>query len=122
MILQRDDNGSSSVPTAAASSPSIPEAGAIDQNAIARFEAGAQPGIVQITNEQQTPQAGSGALVPASVGTGFVIDGQGHILTNDHVIAQAQQLQVQTTDGRTLPTTFLGRDSLPDLAVLPVNG
>lgn len=92
------------------------------RDSISRVAAESKPGIVQITNEQQTLQGGTTAIVPAGVGTGFVIDTQGHILTNNHVIANAQKLEVQTTDGRTFPATLVGRDPRSDLAVLQAPG
>ena len=51
-----------------------------------------------------------------------MIDDQGDIMTNDHVVAQAQKLQVQTTDGRSYPATLVGRDPRTDLAVVRVQG
>jgi S1-C subfamily serine protease len=94
--------------------------GALTRDIIANVAAAARPGVVQITNEQQTLQGGAVGLVPAGVGTGFVIDQQGHILTNNHVVADAQRLQVQTTDGKSFPATLTGRDPLTDLAVVQV--
>src|SRR5207302_7715773 len=80
----------------------------------------ATPGIVQITNEQQVLQSSGSQIVPAGAGTGFVIDNQGHILTNNHVVVQAQRLEVQTTDGKTFPAKLVGRDPRTDLAVVQV--
>src|SRR5262249_697455 len=60
--------------------------------------------------------------VPAGVGTGFVIDNQGNIITNNHVVAQAQRLEVLTTDGKTFPARLIGRDPRTDLAVIRVEG
>ena len=91
------------------------------EDAVAHVAAIAKPGIVQITNEQQSLQ-GSGALTPVGVGTGFVLDNQGHILTNNHVVAEAQRLQVQTTDGKSYPAKLVGRDPNTDIAVVQVEG
>jgi len=95
---------------------------AFDQNTVAQVASKARPGIVQITNEQQNLQSGSTSLVPTGVGTGFVIDPQGHILTNNHVVAQAQKLVVDTTDGKSYPARLIGRDPRTDLAVIQVEG
>lgn len=97
------------------------QTGVVDQNAISRVAASSKPGIVQITDEEQSLRAG-GAVVPAGVGTGFVLDDQGHILTNDHVVARAQQLEVQSTDGKSFPAIVVGRDPNTDLAVIQVQG
>ena len=55
---------------------------------------------------------------PRGSGTGFIIDNQGHILTNNHVVADADRLEVTLADGTTIPAQLVGRDSRFDLAVL----
>src|SRR5579883_2795086 len=52
-----------------------------------------KPAVVQITNEQVQPDQFGGAAVPAGVGSGVIYDSQGHVLTNNHVVSGAQQLQ-----------------------------
>ena len=52
------------------------------------------------------------------VGSGVVIDNDGHVLTNNHVIENAQQLKITTTDGRTEKGKVIGTDDLTDLAVV----
>ncbi len=54
-------------------------------------------------------------------GSGFVIDKRGHIVTNNHVVAGATQLQVTFSDGTVLEATTVGRDPYADLAVIKVN-
>lgn len=58
--------------------------------------------------------------VPSS-GSGFVIDQQGHILTNDHVVRDAIQIDVHLADGTTHPARLVGRDPMTDIAVLAVD-
>jgi S1-C subfamily serine protease len=55
---------------------------------------------------------------PQGTGTGFIIDSQGHILTNNHVVADADRLEVTLADGTTIPAQMVGRDSRFDLAVI----
>lgn len=55
-----------------------------------------------------------------TVGTGFVIDASGLILTNEHVIADAEQIWCTTDAGRVLPAFVVGSDPRSDLAVLRV--
>jgi 2-alkenal reductase len=55
---------------------------------------------------------------PEGTGSGFMIDDQGHILTNNHVVADADKLEVTTSDGTTYPATLVGRDSRFDVAVI----
>jgi S1-C subfamily serine protease len=55
---------------------------------------------------------------PQGTGTGFMIDGQGHILTNNHVVGEGNRLEVTLANGTTIPAQLVGRDSRFDLAVL----
>jgi len=82
-----------------------------------------RPAVVQITNMQsQVGPFNQGAAVPAGVGSGVIYDGSGHILTNDHVIAGAQQLEVSLPDKRSFPATIVGEDPQTDLAVVQISG
>ena len=55
-----------------------------------------------------------------SLGSGFVIDSAGIIITNNHVIAEANEITVIFTDGRKLKAELLGKDDKVDVAVLRV--
>ncbi|SNS47566.1 S1C family serine protease [Actinacidiphila glaucinigra] len=58
-------------------------------------------------------------------GTGFVLDGEGHILTNNHVVegvAKGGTISVTFNGGQVKPATIVGRDTGYDLAVIKVNG
>jgi len=55
-----------------------------------------------------------------SLGSGFVIDPAGVIITNNHVIDGADRIEVVFMDGTTLPATLTGRDPKTDIAVLKV--
>lgn len=56
------------------------------------------------------------------VGSGFILDAQGHIVTNRHVIAGARQIKVVLADGRAFNARVVGDDSFSDLAVLQIDG
>jgi putative serine protease PepD len=53
-------------------------------------------------------------------GTGFIIDKGGYILTNNHVVADAQKITVTMVDGRKIPASLIGRDPISDLAVIKI--
>jgi serine protease Do len=52
------------------------------------------------------------------LGSGFIIDSKGTILTNNHVVAGADEVQVVTSDGRVLPAKVVGSDPGTDVAVV----
>ena len=56
----------------------------------------------------------------ASLGSGFVIDPSGYIVTNNHVIANAEQITVTLSDDTMLQAKVVGRDAVTDLALLKV--
>ncbi len=55
-----------------------------------------------------------------TTGSGFIIDDQGLIMTNSHVVFGAQVLNVTLVDGTKLPATLLGADPIFDLAILQI--
>lgn len=56
-----------------------------------------------------------------SLGSGVIVSEQGLIITNNHVIASADQIEVAMADGRTLPARIVGADPESDLAILKVD-
>ncbi|HTX24689.1 MAG TPA: trypsin-like peptidase domain-containing protein [Steroidobacteraceae bacterium] len=59
--------------------------------------------------------------IERSLGSGVIIDSEGHIVTNHHVIQNADAIRVQLADGRTADATIVGRDPDTDLAVLHID-
>jgi len=59
--------------------------------------------------------------VERALGSGVIVDSSGHIVTNHHVIAQADSIRVQLEDGRVAEARIVGRDPDTDLAVLRVD-
>ena len=94
----------------------------IDATARARrarrlVEEGARRGGVDpfdLGRRGDTPRRGTG--------TGFLIDGEGHILTNHHVIEGAERLTVKLADGRSLRAHLVGSDPDTDIALIKVDG
>ena len=61
------------------------------------------------------------ALVQNSLGSGVIVTNEGHIITNNHVVDQVDEIEVQLSDGRTKKAQLIGADSQLDLAVLKVD-
>ena len=59
--------------------------------------------------------------VERSLGSGVIVDPEGHIVTNHHVIANADSIRVQLADGRVADARIVGRDPDTDLAVLKID-
>jgi putative serine protease PepD len=54
-------------------------------------------------------------------GSGFIIDKRGYILTNNHVVANAQKITVTLSSGKKLSATLVGRDATSDIAVIKIS-
>src|SRR6059058_3275673 len=61
------------------------------------------------------------ALVQNSLGSGVIVTNEGHIITNNHVVDQVDEIDVQLSDGRTEKARLVGADSQVDLAVLKID-
>ena len=89
-----------------------------EQNNIEVYKA-VSPGVVYIQSTTRVRDwTGFYSEEREGAGSGSVIDEQGHILTNFHVIAGAQRLSVHFGGGRNYPATVVGRDPDTDLAVI----
>ncbi len=61
------------------------------------------------------------AMVQNSLGSGVIVSNEGHIITNNHVVDQVDDIEVQLSDGRTKKARLVGADAVADLAVLKVD-
>jgi len=61
------------------------------------------------------------SLVQSSLGSGVIVTNEGHIITNNHVVDQVDEIEVQLSDGRTKKARLVGADSQLDLAVLKID-
>ncbi len=81
----------------------------------------ASPSVVNVTSTVITRDFFLNAIPREGSGSGSIIDSQGHILTNNHVIRDAQKLEVTLSDGSKWPAKLVGTDADNDLAVIRVN-
>ncbi|HEV7365177.1 MAG TPA: trypsin-like peptidase domain-containing protein [Gemmatimonadales bacterium] len=111
----------------------VPAQAAIDGSRRTALVAAADrvsPAVVSInvsSRQQATPRSPwdfffvpEGARLVQGYGTGFIIRASGIIVTNQHVVANAERVVVTLPDGSDLPATVLGEDPLTDIAVLRV--
>jgi len=83
----------------------------------------ANPSVVYIENLTTVARSrfGDSASITESTGSGWVWDAQGHIVTNNHVVEGADQLNVTFSDGVVAPAEVVGTDAGSDLAVIRVD-
>ena len=82
-----------------------------EASAVAVYQAVA-PSVVTVLVLDEDRPSGFGT------GTGIIVDGQGHILTNNHVVSEADRVRVQLLDGSTLFAEVVGSDPGTDLAII----
>jgi putative serine protease PepD len=104
-LVDSGDSPATAAPRAAASSG----LSARQEGDVAAIYAAASPAVVSIRTD-----GGSG--------TGFVIDTNGTIVTNAHVVGESEQVEVQFADDRTVTGEVRGVDASSDLAVVQVDG
>lgn len=76
--------------------------------------------VVTVINQQLFQ--GFGSVQPVGSGTGFIIDEQGHIVTNWHVVQGGDDFLVILANGERRPARLVGSDQLSDLAVVQIDG
>ena len=80
-----------------------------------------RPAVVHVRGVMDDRRGGrAGGPASTSVGSGFLVDRAGAIITNEHVIRGANDLRVRLYDGREFPTCVLGIDELADIALLKI--
>jgi len=90
-----------------------------EQNNIAVYKK-ALPSVVNITSTAVAFDFFYGAVPQQGMGSGFVIDSEGHILTNFHVVEGARQVEVTTSDKKKYKAQIVGTDPVHDLAVIQI--
>jgi len=112
------------VPTATPAPPQVPTMSDEPANALeAQVEAVyglAGPAVVNITNRSYAYDFFMNPVPQEGTGSGFVYDTEGHIVTNFHVVENAEELSVTLANGAVYPATVVGVDPSNDLAVLHI--
>ena len=80
----------------------------------------AAPAVVNVYNRSMNSTAHN-QLEIRTLGSGVIMDQRGYIITNKHVINDADQIIVALQDGRVFEALLVGSDTLTDLAVLKIN-
>ncbi len=95
----------------------------VQDDTVVRVYQQVSPAVVNVISSVITRDIFSAQPIPqeAGTGSGFIIDEQGHIVTNNHVVQDADQLEVALPDGQVVPASLVGRDPVADLAVLKVD-
>jgi S1-C subfamily serine protease len=80
------------------------------------------PSVVLVTSKSVTYNFFMQAIPQEGTGSGFIWDRDGHIVTNDHVVAGASSITVGLQNGKTYPARVVGADASSDLAVIQIQG
>ncbi|MFK8006791.1 MAG: Do family serine endopeptidase [Saprospiraceae bacterium] len=86
------------------------------------FGNGGQSPFFRFENKAPKRNRKSNPQVRMGTGSGVIINDQGYIVTNNHVVAEADDLEVTLHDNRTFKATIIGTDPSTDLAVIQIKG
>lgn len=90
----------------------------VEETLITNLYERVSPSVVHITAQVVTMSFFFGPMPSEGTGSGFVLDEAGHIITNYHVIENAESIEVTFSDETQVPATVIGIDPANDLAVL----
>ena len=80
----------------------------------------AKPSVVEI-DVSATVRSGRRTVQQQGAGSGWIMDANGTIVTNNHVITGATTITVTTSDGKTFPAQVINADPVTDLALIKIN-
>jgi 2-alkenal reductase len=105
-----------------ASTPVVMNVSVNEESAIIQAVKKVEPAVVTIITTLEHPSTPFGRISPQASGSGVIIDGQGRIITNQHVVEGASRLDVIFQDGSKTEARVVGTDQVTDLAVIQVSG
>ena len=114
------EGSTTTVVTEVAPPPSTLAAPPADAMSVNEIYERAAPGVVQIASTSRTADAFSSDTPASALGSGFVVDKAGHIVTNFHVVENADEIRVSFSNQDTVEAELVGTDPSTDLAVLRV--
>lgn len=91
-----------------------------DEDLLADLYERVSPSVVNITVRSSAPASGNVPDFEQGTGSGIVLDSDGNILTNHHVVGDSRRLEVTLSDGTKVAARVVGRDPLSDIAVIKV--
>ncbi len=97
------------------------EAADVEEQIVINVYERVSPSVVHITSRTQVFDFFRGPVPREGTGSGFVLDREGRIVTNYHVIAEAEEVEVVLADGTAAPARVIGADAYYDLAVLQID-
>jgi serine protease DegS len=92
--------------------------GAASPDSYATAVAATAPAVVNLVGRPAAPAGFVESQASGSLGSGVVMNGEGYVITNHHVIAGMENLQIVMVDGRTAPAQLVGTDPETDVALL----
>ena len=103
--------------------PYAPAPAAVDseEQTVIDIYARVSPAVVYITSRVVVQSFFWGTQQQEGTGSGFVIDQEGHVVTNNHVVQDAEQVVVTLSDDTSVEATIVGTDAGNDIAVLKID-
>jgi len=101
--------------------PEVITASDAEEQAVINVYERVSPAVVHITSKVLYYSFFFEVIPKEGTGSGFVYDREGHIVTNNHVVENAEEVQVTLADGTVVPAEVVGTDPYNDLAVLKID-
>jgi serine protease Do len=121
IVLTGCSSTSASIPSAVngASNSNTPNS-VLNMPSFADLIEAANPSVVEI-DISATVRSGRRTVQQQGAGSGWILDANGTIVTNNHVVTGARTITVTTSDGKTFPASVINTDPVTDLAVIKIS-